>query len=74
MDVNDDHVDVELVPIGLEEPDKGAGEDQAVLRTFRGKRNVIRLGAPRWADYLTELRALRPSTASEMSAHSSPVR
>ena len=54
--MNDDHLDVELVPIGLE-PDKGAGEDQAVLRTFLGKRNVVRLGAPRWDDYLTELRA-----------------
>jgi hypothetical protein len=67
MDVNDDLVDVELVPIGLEEADKGPGEDQAVLRTFRGKRNVIRLGAPRWADYLTELRAQTTTLPQEVA-------
>jgi hypothetical protein len=67
--VSDHGVDVELVPIGLETPDKGPGEDQAELRTFLGKRNVVRLGAPRWADYLTELRAQRVTPPREVAQH-----
>jgi hypothetical protein len=67
MDVNDHDVDVELVPIGLEEPDKGPGEDQTELRTLLGKRNVVRLGAPRWADYLTELRAQTATLPQEVA-------
>ena len=65
--MNDHGMDVELVPIGLEEPDKGPGEDQAELRTFLGKRNVVRLGAPRWADYLTELRAQTAALPQEVA-------
>jgi hypothetical protein len=67
MVVNDHGVDVELVPIGLAEPDKGPGEDQAELRTFLGKRNVVRLGAPRWADYLTELQAQQVTVPREVA-------
>lgn len=65
--MSDNGVDVELVPIGWEEPDKGPGEDQAELRTFLGKRNVVRLGAPRWADYLGELRAQQATLPPEVA-------
>lgn len=65
--MNDHGVEVELVPIGLGKPDKGPGEDQAELRTFLGKRNVVRLGAPRWADYLTELQALQVTVPREVA-------
>jgi hypothetical protein len=63
--VNADDVDVELVPI---EPgvDKGPGEDQAEARTFLGKRNVLRLGAPRHGDYLAELLAEAPALPVEL--------
>jgi hypothetical protein len=67
MAVSDQGVDVELVPIGIAEPDKGPGEDQAELRTFLGKRNIVRLGAPRWADYLAELRAQRAAVPREVA-------
>jgi hypothetical protein len=67
MDVNDHDVEVELVPIGLEGPDKGPGEDETVLQTFLGKRNIVRLGAPRWADYLAELRAQTSTLPQEVA-------
>jgi hypothetical protein len=54
-----DSVDIELAPIGLA-PDKGPGEDAAELRTFLGKRNIVRLGAPRTGDYLAEMRGRAP--------------
>ncbi|AOR30023.1 hypothetical protein BFF78_02085 [Streptomyces fodineus] len=38
-------------------PIKGPGEDQAHLPTFLGRTNRVRLGRPRVADHLAELRA-----------------
>jgi hypothetical protein len=67
--VADDAVDIELSPIGLE-PDKGPGEDQAELRTFLGKRNVVRLGAPRYGDYLAELRNRSRGLPAELKQRS----
>jgi hypothetical protein len=63
--MNENAVDIELAVIGYE-PDKGPGEDQAELRTFLGKRNVVRLGAPRHGDYLAELRARGSGLPAEL--------
>ncbi|MGC4817153.1 hypothetical protein [Micromonospora sp. DT63] len=65
LSVNDVDLDVELVPI---EPDgaKGPGEDQAEMRTFLGRRNVIRLGAPRYDDYLAEVLAESSALPKEL--------
>ncbi len=49
-------VELELEPIGVD-PDKRAGEDEGVLETIRGKRNRVRIGAPRYGDYVAELLA-----------------
>ena len=54
-DAPDTTVDVELAVLGLG-PDKGPGDDEGELRTFLGKRNIVRLGAPRSTDYLAALR------------------
>jgi hypothetical protein len=62
-------VDVELAVIGLE-PDKGPGEDQAELRSFLGKRNVVRLGAPQYGDYLAELRGSGSELPAELRQRS----
>jgi hypothetical protein len=63
--VSENAVDIELAVIGFE-PDKGPGEDQAELRTLLGKRNVVRLGAPRYGDYLAELRGRGSSVPAEL--------
>lgn len=60
-------VDVELEPIGLD-PHKGAGEDQGVLETARGRRNRIRLGAPRYRDYIGALVATSPQLPADIEA------
>ncbi len=65
IDAAVDTVDVELAVIGVD-PDKGPGEDQGELRTFLGRRNVVRLGAPRSADYLAELRRGRAGLPDEL--------
>ncbi|MEV5878376.1 hypothetical protein AB0L75_29955 [Streptomyces sp. NPDC052101] len=49
--------DIELEPIE-QGPIKGPGEDQADLATFLGRTNRVRLGRPRVADHLSELRAI----------------
>jgi hypothetical protein len=67
--MDDDTVDIELSPIGIE-PDKGPGEDQAELRTFLGKRNVVRLGAPRYSDYLADLRGQSRGLPAELKQRS----
>ncbi|QEV16564.1 hypothetical protein [Streptomyces alboniger] len=47
---------IELAPIRLDgRPVKAPGEDQADLTTVLGKRNRVRLGAPRYSDYVAEL-------------------
>jgi hypothetical protein len=51
-----DSTTVELAPIALGgRPVKAPGEDQADLVTVLGKRNRVRLGAPRYGDYVAEL-------------------
>jgi hypothetical protein len=49
-------IELELEPLGLD-LEKGPGEDQAAVQTALGKRNRVRLGAPRWTNYVAELRA-----------------
>ncbi|MEU6593680.1 hypothetical protein ABZ923_31455 [Streptomyces sp. NPDC046881] len=67
--MSEDTVDVELAVIGFE-PDKGPGEDQAETRTFLGKRNVVRLGAPRYGNYLAELRGRGAAVPTELKQRS----
>ena len=55
--MSSDEIYLDLDPIALT-PIKGPGEDQAELLTFLGKRNRVRLGAPRVSDYLADLRAV----------------
>ncbi len=49
-------VEIDLTPIGVD-PQKGPGEDEGVLSTARGRRNRIRLGAPRYRNYIETLMA-----------------
>lgn len=60
-------MEVDLEPIGLA-PDKGAGEDEGMFETVRGKRNRVRLGAPRYGDFLAELLAASPQLPAEIEA------
>jgi hypothetical protein len=52
--IPDTGLELALAPLDAGEV-KGPGEDQAQLSTALGKRNLIRLGAPRSSDYVAEL-------------------
>ena len=47
-------MEIELSPIEVS-PSKGPGDDQAAIETLLGKKNRVRLGAPRAHDWLAEL-------------------
>jgi hypothetical protein len=58
---------VDLEPLAASET-KRPGEDRAELATFLGRRNQIRIGAPRCEDYVAHLRGKRRPVPAEVQA------
>lgn len=52
-------MEIELTPVDVL-PNKGPGDDQGAIETLLGKKNRVRLGAPRSNDWLVELNGAVP--------------